>query len=618
MGQPKSALAETDQQYRDVVARIPAGVWTARLNGEILFASEQIEEITGFTPEEFVARGAELWARHVHPADIGGLFDKWNEIYSAGHGSLESEYRFLRRDSRWVWLQQRISLIAGDDRDPYIIGILVDVSGRRKAEEELRNSELRYRTLVEQARDVIFSTDLEGRFHSLNHAFETMTGWPCEQWIGRTLFELLAPPSTALAVDRFRLALSGERTGFAEYQVPTKWGHSLTVEASLELVVVAGQAIGTIGIARDVTRRKEAEAQAAQESRLASVGQLATSVAHEFNNVLMSIMPFAELLRRRYPNEERVMTATRHILEAVRRGRDISQQVLRVARPAKPEFTSIVVAEWLSDFAGRAQAAAGAQYRIQQFPPDDRDLAIHADRALLDQVAMNLLTNAREAMPNGGRIRLSAGRSTQPGMIDIVIEDSGIGMDAATLDHIFEPLFTTKPGGSGLGLTIVYQAMKQQDGTIGAESVAGGGSTFTLSFRESGKAAHATPRFDLKGHKRLLIVEDDDSVAAGLKVVLEDEGFDVRIVERGLEAPQAIKEFAPDLVLLDVNLPDISGLAVYLGIRESWPDLPVILSTGHAGIDAIGQLAQNVPSIRKPYDIHELMMVIAQLATSAG
>lgn len=607
-----AALTESEERNRDVVARIPAAVWTANIRGEILFANEQIEAITGFSQEEFVSGGVELWARHVHPADIGALFDKWNELYSRRDGSLDSEYRFLRKDDQWVWVQQRISLIAEPDREPYIVGISVDVTARRNAEEALRNSELRYRMLVDQVRDIIFAVDLEGRFVSLNPAFELLTGWPCEEWIGRTFVELMEPASVQLAIDRFREAISGERSGYAEYDVRTKSGQTITIEASSQGIHADGRMIGTVGIARDVTRRKHADAEAARESRLASVGHLATSVAHEFNNVLMSIMPFAEVLQRRFPEDQRVMTATGHIIEAVRRGREISQQVLSFSRPVKPALQSIRVAEWLNDFGERAEAMLGPRYRVVRRPDPEAGLAICADPLLLDQVITNLIANSRDAMPRGGTVTISIRRSRQNQMIDIVVDDTGTGIDDSAINHIFEPMFTTKHGGSGLGLTVAYHAMKQQEGTISVNSTIGAGSTFTVSFRESVTASpHESPV--RKTPRRLLIVEDDEAIGEGLRILLGDAGFQVQLVAHGLDAEPAVREFQPDFVLLDLNLPDISGSEVYDRIRNEWPALPVIFSTGHADSSALDQVRHQAPSIMKPYDVNELLAVIEGL-----
>ncbi len=605
------AIGERESRYRDVVARMPAAVWMARMNGEILFANEQIETITGFTPAEFVAGGAELWARHVHPADIGALFDKWNEVSLRGQGSLESEYRFLRKDGKWVWLQQRISMIVEENRESYIVGISTDVTARRSAEEALRSSELRYRTLVEQANDIVFAIDPEGRIQSLNAAFETLTGYGREEWIGRKFVEMFEPASGAMAMERFGAVLAGDRTRSTEFRLRTKSGHLLAIEASADRVESDGQLISSVGIARDITQRKQTDAETARASRLASVGQLATSVAHEFNNVLMSIMPFAELLQRRYSGDERAASATTHILDAVRRGREISQKFLRFARPAKPEVGLVNVAAWLEEF--DAEAVVGPSCRVERRIASDRSLAIRADRTLLDQVVTNLLTNAREAMPNGGKVTISARRSRQHHTIDIEVEDSGGGMSASVMQYAFEPLFTTKHNGSGLGLTIARQAMKQQEGAISVESAVGAGSTFTLSFPEANAAPVAAA--EERPSRRLLIVDDDEAVGEGLRILLDDEGFDVRVATSGAEAVTMASTFLPHLVVLDLNLPDLSALEVYEQIRRTSTDVGVIFSTGHTDLRALEEVRQlDVPSIMKPYDVHELLAVIDGVA----
>ncbi|MCU1350622.1 MAG: sensor hybrid histidine kinase [Acidobacteria bacterium] len=384
-----------------------------------------------------------------------------------------------------------------------------------------------------------------------------------------------------------------------------------------------GQATGTIGIARDVTRRKQAESEAEKEKRLASLGHLAASVAHEFNNVLMSILPFAELLRRRSPNDERTDVATKHIIQAIRRGRQVSQEILRLARPAPPTLIALPVAEWLTDFTREAQAMLGPKYVVSSELEHGR-LFLRGDRALLDQVATNLVLNARDAMPNGGRLRVTVRRRTDDGPlaheapgsahIEISVHDEGAGIPSGIIDRVFDPLFTTKPAGTGLGLSIAHQAMMQQDGTLRVDSAPGRGSTFSMIFREAEvpqPPAQNVPR-PASEPRRILIVEDDESVGEGLCALLIDEGFEVRLVTRGRAAAGAVLEFSPDLVLLDVNLPDISGVAVFEELHKRWPRIPIIFSTGHTDGHALEELRhRRVPSIMKPYDIDELLTVMA-------
>ena len=617
------ALQESEARYRNLVANIPDVIFRTNAHGQFVFATANVEEMTGFTSEELLAGGLELWSRHVHPADVERLLRAHRELYTTGQ--LDIEYRFLRADGEWMWLHER-GVVSDDAGTPQEIGVLSDITERRHAQEALQKSEERYRGVVDQATEIIFSVDSSGAIQSLNPAFARLTGFTTEEWIGRHFADVLHPESVERATEHFRHILTGGAPYCDDYRLLTKSGDFLVAETTAQAVIVDGQVVGTVGIARDVTRRKEAESEAEKEKRLASLGHLAASVAHEFNNVLMSILPFAELIRRRLPDDERTQVATKHIIQAIRRGRQVSQEILRLARPAPPTLDALDATEWLRDFAREAQAMLGPKYSVST-EIDAPPLFIRGDRALLDQVATNLVLNARDAMPGGGRVQITARRRPNdtrlahepPGTthVEIGVHDDGTGIPQDLIDRVFDPLFTTKQSGTGLGLSIAHQAMMQQDGTLRVHSAVGEGSTFSMIFREAAPpvarpAATSRPTTD---PRRILIVEDDESVGEGLRALLIDEGFAVKLVARGRAAAPAVLEFSPDLVLLDVNLPDISGVDVYEELRRKWPSLSIIFSTGHTDGRALEEVRERrVPSIMKPYDVDELLNVMAQVA----
>jgi two-component system cell cycle sensor histidine kinase/response regulator CckA len=620
------ALQESEARYRNLVANIPDVIVRTNAHGRFIFATANIEEMTGFTVAELLSGGLALWSRRVHPADVEELIAAHHELYSSG--SLDAQYRFLRADGRWIWLHER-AVVSDDAGTPQEIGVISDITSRRDAEEALRKSEDRYRSVVEQATDIIFSVDMNGVCVSLNKAFETLTGFRVEDWIGRHFVDLLHPGSVERGMKHFHAVLSGAPPYCEDYRLRTKAGDYLTVETTAQAIVVDGQAAGTVGIARDVTRRKEAESEAEKEKRLASLGHLAASVAHEFNNVLMSILPFAELIRRRAPDDARTEVATKHIIQAIRRGRQVSQEILRLARPAPPSLVAVDAGDWLVDFVREAQAMLGPKYRVTS-AIDPPHLLLRGDRALIDQVATNLVLNARDAMADGGHIRITVSRRTNDaplshepaGMshVEIGVHDNGPGIPPELIDRVFDPLFTTKQAGTGLGLSIAHQAMMQQDGALRVQSVFGEGTTFSMIFRETEVPEPAVlPEARPKpAPRRILLVEDDDSVGEGLRALLIDEGFEVRLVARGRAAAPAVLEFSPDLVLLDVNLPDVSGVDVFEELRQKWPDLSIIFSTGHTDGRALEEVrARRVPSIMKPYDVDELLNVMAQTVMRA-
>ncbi|HEX9982595.1 MAG TPA: PAS domain S-box protein [Thermoanaerobaculia bacterium] len=613
------ALQASEERYRNLVARIPDVTWTAD-DKALQFISPNVEALTGYTDVEILSGGHNLWASRVYPADRERIFGAYQDMYRRGVGAeYEIEFRFLRKDGAWIWMQERAAVSLETCGSLRAFGVLLDVTDRRYAEEALRDSESRYRTLVDQATDIIFSIDMDGRFTSLNPAFEATTGWEADEWIGRQFTDIFLPESVPVAIDHFKAVVSGAAPGaFVTYQVKRRDGGSVIIETTAQALVAGGQIAGSIGIARDVTSRRAAEAEQEREKRLASLGQLAASVAHEFNNVLMSILPFAELLRRRLVGDERVEIATKHIIQAIRRGRQISAEVLRFSRPANPELSSLDVHDWLADFKREAEALLGPKYRLEAYSAIAAPLFIVADRALLEQVATNLVINARDAMPGGGRVTLEVRRGLDPRQVEIGVRDDGPGMSPELLDRIFDPLFTTKPSGNGLGLTIAFQAMSLQRGTLRVSSTPGAGSLFSMVFQQTEPPeAETSPRTALNAARgRVLLVEDDEAVGEGLRSLMADEGFEIRVVTRGLDAPRAIEEFLPDVVLLDVNLPDINGVELYERVHLRWPSLPVIFSTGHADASALEDVRRRqVPSIMKPYEIVELLEVMEQSCT---
>ncbi|HET7706350.1 MAG TPA: PAS domain S-box protein, partial [Thermoanaerobaculia bacterium] len=413
----------TEARYRDLVSQVPGVVWSSDENGRLLLVTDRIAEVTGYSREEFLAAGVEDFFPRIHEQDLVLFHELWAEMLQGN--PLECDLRFLRKDGIWVWLHVRASL----DRSqgvPRVVGVTTDVTDRRAAEDALRASEARYRTLVEGAQDVIVAIDVEGRVTSANRAAEELTGQSRVYWVGRSILEALGPESAVRAQAHFRATFAGAPAEqHTEYQVRTGTGQLVTMETQVRPVESHGKVVGIVIVARDVTARKEAHTRAEKEKRLASLGQLATSVAHEFNNVLMSIMPFAELLRRRMPDDERVITSTRHIIDAVRRGRDIAQEILRFARPVSPEIENIRVCEWMEDFARHARGMLGPLYTVDVELPSG-ELMLSADRALLDQVALNVVSNARDAMPDGGTFSIAARDGGE--MVDLEFTDRGHGI----------------------------------------------------------------------------------------------------------------------------------------------------------------------------------------------
>jgi PAS domain S-box-containing protein len=576
-------LQRGERRYRELTENANEGLWIVDAGGITTFVNRKMAALFGCAAASVI--GAPM-AQFVD--------EEWRAVAQESlmrrrMGIAETHDLRLRRANGTTFFATVSSRPIYDEQGSYAgaLSLVIDITARREVEEAL----LRRETELSIA-------------HELAHLGSWEWDFETNRIIGsRELFRLLGlgDRAGALELDEWltivhrddvpalRQALDdAAREGREfEHEYRLRGASERIIHSRGRLIADAGGVPRRmIGMAQDVTQRTEVERALEQEKRLSSLGHLAASVAHEFNNVLMSIMPFAELLKRRAPDDDGTAIAARHIFQAIRRGRQISQEILRFAQPAALQVTNVDIREWLHELRRESSALVGSKYRVRAAAASGGPLHARADRAALNRVATNLVLNARDAMPDGGTIAIEARQSESS--IEIVVHDDGSGIPPGIINRIFDPLFTTKPGGTGLGLSVAYASMQQMGGTLKAESREGEGSDFTIVLRVGERPA---------GH--------------GIRSLLADEGFDVRLVTRGAEADDAVAAFEPDVVVLDVNLPDMSGLEVLAKIRASRPSMPVILSTGHADAEALDAIRKlRVPALMKPYRIADLLALL--------
>ncbi|HEY6842747.1 MAG TPA: response regulator, partial [Thermoanaerobaculia bacterium] len=385
--------------------------------------------------------------------------------------------------------------------------------------------------------------------------------------------------------------------------------------------------IRIVGALLDMTERKQLVDQLEQAKRVSSLGRVAASIAHEFNNILMGIQPNVEVIQRSSPTGLR--TVTENIVRAVQRGKRVTDEILRFTRPAEPNLQSLDVAEFLAKWREETESLLGLVELEIDVP--EEPIHVSADPMQLVQIFTNLALNARDAMQDRpGRLAISAHVSKSFGsfpfgvvkspdrFVHLTVADEGCGISADRLNHIFEPLFTTKRGGIGLGLAVTYQIVTRHQGHIFVESEVGKGSTFHVFIPAalpdtvqamSGEASNAA------AIKRLVLVEDEPAVASGIAMLLEMEGIDVTTVYTGADAIPAIDTKEPDAVILDIGLPDMDGVGVYLEIQRRWPNLPVLFSSGHGDSAKLETYLSkpNVGFILKPYDFDAMRLQLTKL-----
>ncbi len=514
--------------------------------------------------------------------------------------------------------------------------LVAEVAERARVERE----QARLVAIIEATPDFVATTNLAGKVLYCNQAGVRMLGsYPrlardtYPEWAAKLVLETGVPH----AIEH------GSWTG------TTAFLGSDGREIPVSQVILAHK--GTDGsvdylstIAHDMTAHDEAEKerhrmerQLEQVRRVDSLGRVAATVAHEFNNVLMGIQPFAEVIGRRAGGDERIAKAAEQITSSVRRGKRVTEEILRFTRAIAPVLHVVDLGTWLKEIEPELREIAGDRVEVIVSPPPEGVFA-SCDSAQMQQVITNLVINARDAMPGGGAVTLAiaattrtdsfllgrSGREASPPEHErfalLTVRDGGSGIAPEMLDQIFDPFVTTKRTGTGLGLAVARQIVTQHGGFISAESDPDRGMAFHILLPQIDEA-RSTPVADAPAHTRrgyvrqLLLVEDEAPVAEGLSGLLELENIAVRVVERGREVVRAIEELAPDAVVLDLTLPDMDGRDVFALIKARWPDLPVVFSSGHGGEGILtNELAHDhVGFLQKPYNVAALIAAIERV-----
>ncbi len=393
-----------------------------------------------------------------------------------------------------VWEYRNVIACAPGGRT-VVRGLAHEVTDREEALQKLRASERQLRTIVDNASDIIGIVDPSGLLQFHSPSAERTLGYGFEELNGRSFYELVHEDDFVRAKEFFekQFSLPDQPRRTIDLRVRHRDGSWRLVSMVASPVVWSGSNASIILNARDITERKLLIAQLEQANRLNSLGKLAATVAHEFNNVLMGIQPFADLMKRPDITPDLVAKGARHIANSVARGKRVALDILRFTNPANPMFEPVDVADWWKKLAPEMRASAGDN--IELTASFSGPLTILADGSQLSQVFANLISNARHAMPRGGRLRILA-RQARPGesfpfgvvpnperFVYFIIEDTGCGMPENVLRHAFEPLFTTKTnGGTGIGLAVTHQLVCAHGGYVFAESKPGIGSAFHLFF----------------------------------------------------------------------------------------------------------------------------------------
>jgi two-component system cell cycle sensor histidine kinase/response regulator CckA len=512
---------------------------------------------------------------------------------------------------------------------------------RKRAEEALRESEERYRDLVENAHDLIYSHDLQGNYTSMNRAGETITGYTREEALSLSLSKTVAPESLGKVQEMLRRKLAGEKVTAYEMEIIAKDGRRIPVEANTKLVYQDGVPVGVQGIARDVTERKQLEEQLRQSQKLEAIGQLAGGVAHDFNNLLTAINGYSSLALQRLEDDHPIKPYLEEVKKAGDRAANLTRQLLAFGRKQILQPLPLNLNFAVSDMNKMLRLLIGED--IQLTAKLDPDVGkVMADPGQIEQVLVNLIVNARDAMPRGGHLTIETKNveldqeygsrhiGVAPGKyVLLAVSDTGEGMSEEVRRRVFEPFFTTKEKGkgTGLGLSTVYGIVKQSGGNVWVYSEPGKGTTFKVYLPQvesetrgpGEKVVEAAPR---GGSETILLVEDEEVVRGLARRILEQVGYSVVEASRADEALRFWEEHAKevDLLLTDVVMPEMSGKELADQMKSQCPELKMLFMSGYTDEAIVhhGVLDSSVEFIQKPFTPAGLVKRVRDVLDSNG
>ncbi len=604
------ALFESD------LVGIVFGTWT----GAITDANDRFLDIVGYTREDLAAGLS--WKTLTAPGfDLQN--EKGNAEVRARGACTPYEKQYVRRDGRRVWVLVGYAAIPSDPSSS--VAFVLDIDDRKREAEERRCAEERFARLLHSEILAVGIAELEsGRLVEVSERCAEFFGYAREEMVGRTVFELdlWADPAT-----RARLVKASATPGGAsgeEAVFRRRSGELRHALVSLERLTLPGRAEAlTMLVLTDLTEHRKLEDQFRQAQKMEAVGRLAGGIAHDFNNVLGVIIGYTELLLRTSDAKQRARLEQVHL--AAERAAGLTRQLLTFSRRQVVEPRVLDLDALLTD----------VQKLLGRLIGEDVSLSIHtggvgrvrADAGQIEQVVMNLCVNARDAMPDGGTLRIATSNedvaakaglgAVPPGRyVVLAVQDTGCGMDVETQTHIFEPFFTTKgPGkGTGLGLATVYGVVKQAGGHIAVESAPGRGTTFRVYLPRVDDVATPTVTAEAPAPvgrgETILLVEDEPSLRATTREVLEGHGYAVLEAASGVEALAcATCGDAVDLVLTDVVMPGLNGRELAEELRRQHPTLPVLYMSGYSNglLGTTHILDEDIAFLEKPFTADQLL-----------
>jgi two-component system, cell cycle sensor histidine kinase and response regulator CckA len=626
-----------ERQFRTIFDALAAQITVLDTRGFLVRANQAALESVGLNRESVLGRP--LWEMPwwSHSPEAQALAFHAVQVAASGD-TFHGEARYATPDGRQVVASFVLRPVSGPDgKVAHLIGETHDVGNRLTHEAELTENALRFRTVIKNAPAVIFILDRNGTFELSEGMDLSHLGLKPGEAVGRSAFEMYKDiPSV---VEGIRKALAGEMT-----RVQNKLGQVTFDTVYSPYRNANGEIAGVVGVARDVSElmvaneeRENLQTQLIQAQRMEAIGQLAGGVAHDFNNILAAMLMHLGLLRSDHELSPEMRSALRELEDGANRAANLTRQLLTFSRRQVMKRELADLDSLVGNLLRMLRRVIGENIRLE-CPGSGRAIWTDVDPGMIEQVVMNLVVNARDAMPEGGRLLILTdtikvddlagfkSRDAHTGTFALLtISDTGCGMDQATLQHAFEPFFTTKEAGkgTGLGLATVFNIVKRHEGWIEIDSKVGSGTAVRVYLPARAGAMAANPKAQIeptieRGKESILLAEDDPSVRSVAERVLKRAGYRVIAASSGQQALERWAEHHGkfDLLLTDMIMPEgLTGLDLAQRLRRQKTELKVIIMSGYVSPDATLAIAaeDGIFYLCKPFENATLTRIVREL-----
>jgi two-component system, cell cycle sensor histidine kinase and response regulator CckA len=594
--QAENALRASEEKYRATFNNAAVGIDLVDREGRFLEANETLSEFLGYTREEL--RNLTIFDV-THPEDAKQTKEAYEALVGGSVATYGLEKRYLRKDGAVVWADTSVSAIrSADGQYRLTVGVIADITNRKKSQELGR----RLATAVEQVAETIVITDTKGTILYVNPAFERTTGYSRGEAIGNNPRMLKSGQHDSRFYKHLWETITRGEVWSGHFITRKKDGSLFEEEATISPIKDdQGKIVNYVAVKRDVTKEVSLQRQLLQAQKMEAVGTLAGGIAHDFNNLLQVTLGYSELLLQEKSEADPEYADLLKIFRAAKNGAELVRSLLTFSRRVEPKFIPLSLNRQITEVEKLLRRTIPRMIDIQMNLAGDLS-ETNADPTQVEQILMNLAINASDAMPNGGSLTISTKNAildeeycsshagANPGKyVLLTIADTGHGMDEATIQHIFEPFYTTKEigRGTGLGLAMVYGIVSQHGGQIDCLSELGKGTQFEIylpavsaEFEPEAELSEELPAF---GTETILLVDDEDLVRELGERILTRNGYTVLTASDGEEglAVYVREKDHVDLIVLDLIMPTVGGKDCLRKILKINPHAKILVASGY-------------------------------------